>query len=130
LKYLAEDYQLTEIPSRDTEVLCLRLRVIRDATPDNPEDNEEQDAQIVETLTPTGTPTAARQDVYNFRRFVFDDVVMDDDVIALVVEFYYAGDADAEQPLTELYAYYELAETQRVKLTKKDRQVLEEYGEK
>ncbi len=130
LEHLATDFKLGEIPSRETEVLSLRLRIIRDATPDDPTDDDEESAQLTHTLTPTGSPVAVKKDVYNYRRYLFDGVTIDDDVIGIKVEFYYAGAADAEQPLGELYVYYQEAKNVTVKLTKNDRAALEDFGQK
>ena len=129
LEYLASDYRLPAVPSREEEVLSVRLRVIRDLTPHDPSDDNEAEAQTTQTILPAAPPTADQKDVYNYRRYVFDDVIVDEDVIGVVLEFYYAGDADAEAPLGELYVYYEEAENQAVKLTKADRAALQSYAD-
>ncbi len=130
LEHLASDFKLGHIPGRDEEVLSLRVRVIEDATPDDPSDNEKEQAWIVHTLTPTAAPTAAQKDVYNYRRYVFDGVSTGDNIIGIMVDFYYAGAADAESPLGSLYVYYERATSERVKLTKNDIAALEKFGAK
>ena len=130
LEHLASDFKLGYVPSRDEEVLSVRLRVIEDATPDDPEDNEEESAWIVHTLTPTGEPRQGRRDVYNYRRYIFDGVSVDKNTIGVIVDFYYVGAADAESPLGSLYVYYELAESESVKLTKKDVAAMKEFGAK
>jgi hypothetical protein len=129
LEHLASDYRLPAVPDRTEEVLAVRLRVIRDLTPHDPSDNEDAQAQATQTILPAGAPTAEQKDVYNYRRYVFDEVIVDEDVIGVVLEFYYAGDAEAQAPLGELYVYYEQAENQAVKLTKADRAALQSYAE-
>ena len=130
LEYLASDFKLDAVPSRDEEVLALRMRLIEDATPEDPTDNEEEDAWIVHTLTPTGEPRAAQKDVYNFRRYVFDGVSVGENIIGVMVDFYYIGATDAESPLGSLYVYYEPASSENVKLTKNDVAALENFGSK
>lgn len=130
LEHLADDFKLGEIPSREEEVLALRLRVISDATPEDPSDDDEPTAQTSEILLPTGEPVSAQQDVYNFRRYVFDGVTMGKDTIGLCVEFFYVGQAEDEEPLAQLYVWYQGAQPQTVKLTKNDITALNEFGEK
>ena len=130
LEHLASDYHLAAVPDREETVVVIRLRVIEDATPDDPTDNAKESSWTTYTLEPTGEPRMGQKDVYNYRRYVFDGVPMHRDVIGLVVEFYYAGEADADQPLGELYAYYYEAENEIVNLTKKDQFALEEFGQK
>lgn len=130
LEHLASDFKLGRIPAREEEVLLPVVRVLEDATPDNPDDNEEESSWIVHTLTPAEDPRAAQKDVYNFRRYVVDGVVVNNDIIGVVVDFYYIGDPDAESPLGTLYVYYEQATDEAVKLTKNDIAALEKFGDK
>ena len=128
LEHLASDFKLPAIPSRDDEVIAVRLRVITDATPGDPTDNDEETAWVSHTVEPTGAPRVGKKDVYNYRRYVFDDITMTDDLIGLAVDFYYVGALDAESPITSLFAYYGQAEDETVKLTKEDVNALKEFG--
>ncbi|MBQ8718882.1 MAG: hypothetical protein IJY66_06420 [Clostridia bacterium] len=128
LEHLADDFKLTDIPSRDDEVIAVRLRVITDATPGDPTDNDDEAAWTSHILEPTGMPRVGKKDVYNYRRYVFDDVSMTDDLIGLAVDFYYVGATDAEAPIASLFAYYGEAENETVKLTKDDANALKEFG--
>ncbi|MBQ7337400.1 MAG: hypothetical protein IJW40_02990 [Clostridia bacterium] len=130
LEHLASDFDIGYIPDRSEEVLAIRLRVVEDATPDNPEDNEDESTWSIRTLTPTGEPVTAQKDVYNYRRYVFDQVPTDDHIIGLIVDFYYVGAIDDGEPLAQLYVYYERAKNEDIKLTKNDIAALEEFGQK
>ncbi len=130
LEHLADDFGLEQIPSGDDEVLAIRLCVITDATPDDLSDQDEADAQLTQIILPSAEPTGTQRDVYHYRRYVFDAVPVDQTLIGLRVEFYYAGDEQADEPLAELYVWYQGAESKSVKLSKKDIAALEDFGEK
>ena len=130
LTHLADDFLLQEIPSREEEVIVVRLRVIKDATPDDPTDNDDEDAWVdAEVLVPLDDVRRGEKDVYNYRRYVFDGVVLDKDVIGLALDFYYVGALDAEQPVASLFVYYVDAENQMVDLTKDDVTAIRNFGE-
>ena len=128
LEHLADDFKLPDIPSRDDEVLAIRLRVITDATPEDPTDNDEEDQWISRTVEPSGTPRVGTKDVYNYRRYVFDGVELTSDLIGLAVDFYYVEAAEAESPIATLFVYYGEAKTETVKLTKDDIKAIENFA--
>ena len=127
LEHLADDFKLLDVPSREDEVIAVRLRVITDATPEDPTDNDEEAHWLSQSIEPTGTPRVGSKDVYNYRRFVFDGVSFAKDMIALAVDFYYAGATDAEAPMATLFVYYNGGDDEVVKLTKDDIKAMENF---
>jgi hypothetical protein len=128
LEHIASDMELSSVPSRTEDVLDVSMRIIKDATPDTLEDIEDEDTWQQTRILPSGEPVHGQKDVYNYRKYVFDNVEITSDTIGLKVDFYYAGQADYEQaPYGSLYVYYQLAEKTNVKLSQNDLAALESY---
>ncbi len=140
LKYTAEDFELSEIPSRDEEVYDITLLFAIDLTPDNEEDNLGNDEDSVKFVRCHGTVTMAEQkNLYNFRQMVFDLDSAELDIeylleskllLAIYADFYYNGALDYEKaPYGTLCLYDFKSENITVKLDKKDIEALTKYGE-
>ena len=131
LKYTKEDYSLDSIPSRDAEVYDVTLTVMYDLTPDDTTDNDGKTAEAVkyERFFPSQM-LSAKKTLYNYRKFVFDGIKIDDSVIAVYADFYYVGDIDYnEKPYGSLLIYHYEEENISRKLTKNDVKAIEAWKE-
>lgn len=126
LKHTFEDYSLSKIPSRDEEVYDVTLTVMYDLTPDNDADNDgkTKDAVRYERFYPSDM-VSAKKTLYNYRKFVFDGIAIDDSVIAVYADFYYVGDIDYEKtPYGSLLIYHYEEPNVKYKLSKNDIQAI------
>ncbi|MBP3375829.1 MAG: hypothetical protein J6L83_03610 [Clostridia bacterium] len=131
LKYTKEDYSLDSIPSRDAEVYDVTVTVMYDLTPDDTTDNDGKTAEAVryERIFPSQM-LSAKKTLYNYRKFVFDGIKIDDSVIAVYADFYYVGDIDYdEKPYGSLLIYHYEEENISRKLTKNDVKAIEAWKE-
>ena len=131
LKYTKEDYSLDSIPSRDAEVYDVTVTVMYDLTPDDTTDNDGKTAEAVryERIFPSQM-LSAKKTLYNYRKFVFDGIEIDDSVIAVYADFYYVGDIDYdEKPYGSLLIYHFEEENISRKLTKNDVKAIEAWKE-
>lgn len=131
LKYTKEDYSLDSIPSRDAEVYDVTVTVMYDLTPDDTTDNDGKTAEAVryERIFPSQM-LSAKKTLYNYRKFVFDGIEIDDSVIAVYADFYYVGDIDYdEKPYGSLLIYHYEEENISRKLTKNDVKAIEAWKE-
>lgn len=132
LKYTAADYALEEEPSRDENIYDVTVTVMYDLTPDNDKDNDGKTEGAVryERFYPTGDQISYKKTLYNYRKFIFDDIKIDDSVLAVMVDIYYVGDLDYEEtPYATLLLYYyeDKAENIEYKLTSADKKAIEKY---
>lgn len=126
LRQIATDYKLKEIPSRDEEIVVVSLVVLSDPTPADPDNNDEQKTRYYAT----GEPYRDNSILYNYRKFVFDGLVIDETTLSVTADFYYVGRSASEgQPDSRMVIYTADAPTQPVKLTSADKRALKEYGE-
>ncbi len=131
LKYTKEDYDLPEIPSRSDNVYDVTLTVMYDLTPDNTEDNDGKTPGTVSYKRFFASDmVAAQKTLYNYRKFVFDDIKIDDSVIAVYADFYYVGDINYdEKPYGSLLIYHNEEEEIKYSLTRNDIKAIESYSE-
>ncbi len=131
LKYTKEDYALSEVPSRDDNVYDVTLTVMYDLTPDDTTDNDgnTKDAVRYERFFASDI-ISAKKTLYNYRKFVFDGIDLDNDVIAVYADFYYVGDIDYDsEPYGSLLIYYNDETNIEYKLTRDDIDAIESYKE-
>ena len=131
LKHTAEDYSLLTVPSRDEEVYDVTITVMYDLTPENKADNdgETKEAVSFERFFASDT-VSAKKTLYNYRKFVFDGIEIDDSVIAVYADFYYVGDLDyAKKPYGSLLIYHEDEKNIEYKLTRNDIKAIEAFKE-
>lgn len=131
LKYTASDYNLDAIPSRDEEVYDVTLLVMYDLTPQNTDDNDGKTPEAVkyQRFFPSDM-VSDQKTLYNYRKFVFDGIVIDDSVIAVYADFYYVGDVDYdEKPYGSLLVYHNTAEKISRKLSSDDVSAIESFSE-
>lgn len=130
LKYTKEDYKLDEVPSRDENVYDVTLTVMYDLTPENSEDNDGKTPEAVSHKRFFASDmVSAKKTLYNYRKFVFDDIKIDDSVIAVYADFYYVGDINYdEKPYGSLLVYHNEESEIKYKLTRDDIKAIENYS--
>ncbi len=131
LKHTAEDYSLPSIPSRDEEVYDVTITVMYDLTPENKDDNDGETEEAVSFKRFFASDmVSAKKTLYNYRKFVFDGIKIDDSVIAVYADFYYVGDLDYDKkPYGSLLIYHEDEKNIEYKLTRNDIKAIEAYRE-
>ena len=131
IRHLVEDYGLSEIPDRASELYDVTLYVAYDLTPDDLTDNAGNNPESVKFVRYHATnSTPATSLLYNFRRLTFDGLdmtVTDTPVLAVYVDVYYLGDLDYEaEPYGTICIYDYLAENTYGTLDKKEISALSE----
>lgn len=131
LKYLSEDYSLTEIPSRDSQVFDVTVLVAYDLTPEDTSDNFGNDEGSVRfERFFASAELSHKKTLYNYRKLTFDGIKIDKSVLAVYLDIYYTGDVNYEdEPYGTLLLYDHTAENVDYKLTAKDKALIEEYGD-
>lgn len=106
---VANDLHLDEVPSLDADIFDVTLVKTTDLTPDDPTDNTDESA-LGETRYFPSEVVSARTKLYNYRRYVFEDVTIEDLDIGLFADIYYVGALDYDEtPLGSLCLYdYEM----------------------
>ncbi len=99
LEHTKDDYKLPIVPARDEQVYSVSLRIMYDLTPENKDDNDGKTESAVryERIMPTGDPISHKKTLYNYRKFIFDDIKIDDTVIAVILDVHYMGDVNYEK---------------------------------
>ena len=130
LKHTKEDYSLPEIPSRDDEVYDVTVVIMYDLTPDNEADNDGKTPEAVRYERHFHTEMkSAQKTLYNYRKFVFDDIKITDDVIGVYVDFYYVDDINYDKtPYGTFLLYYNGDQNRPVKLTANDKKAIENFN--
>ncbi len=131
LKHTAEDYSLPSVPSRDEEVYDVTVTVMYDLTPENKDDNDGKTQDAVSFIRFFASDMiAAKKTLYNYRKFVFDGIKIDERVIAVYADFYYVGDLDYDKkPYGSLLIYHEDEKNIDYKLTRNDKAAIESFKE-
>ncbi|MBQ9112049.1 MAG: hypothetical protein IJY08_00550 [Clostridia bacterium] len=140
LRHTAEDFGLSETPSREDNVYDVTVLVAIDLTPDVEEDNSGNDPESVRFVRCHGTLAATdTRNMYNYRRFVFelDDAELDiselmdsGTLLAVYTDIYYVGALDYEAtPYGTLCLYDFKSENVRVELSRKDIKAIEAFGD-
>lgn len=124
LEHLAEDYGLTEVPSRGLDVFDLSAVKTTDLTPEDTEDNSDADFLRKERFFPSETASNTTL-LYNYRRVVFDNITADD-AVGIFFDIFYTGDIDYEDEAYGTLCLYDAQmKNEAVKLTKSDRDELQ-----
>ena len=131
IRHLVEDYKLTEIPDRSSELYDVTLYVAYDLTPDDLTDNAGNDPESVKFVRYHATSsTPATTLLYNYRRLTFDGLdmmVTDNPVLAVYVDVYYLGDVNYEdEPYGTICIFDYAAENTYGTLDKKEIAALNE----
>ena len=138
LRHTAEDFSLSEIPSRDADVYDVTRLVAIDITPENKDDNFGNDPESVRFVRVHGKTVGSEQkNLYNFRKIVFDlsdeqidlsALIEQELLLAIYADFYYVGALDYEaDPYGTLCLYDFKTENVAIKLTRKDIEALEQF---
>ncbi|MBE6583983.1 MAG: hypothetical protein E7649_03230 [Ruminococcaceae bacterium] len=130
LGHTKEDYSLPEQPSRDANVYDVTVTIMYDLTPENKDDNDGKTTEAVryERFYPSDMKSAQKT-LYNYRKFVFDDIKITDDVIGVYADFYYMGDIDySKEPYGSLLLYYCGDKNRPITLTANDKKAIEAFN--
>lgn len=106
---VANDLHLDEVPSLDDDIFDVTLVKTTDLTPGDTTDNTDEAALSKTRYFPSAV-VAERTKLYNYRRYVFEDVTLDELDIGLFADIYYVGAVDYDEtPLGALCLYdYEM----------------------
>ena len=130
---------------REDDLFDITLAVSTDKTPDRTDDNAYSAAEHPESVSekryfPTTAYTESdTKNVYNYRRYVFENVSVEELTLAVYVDIYYKGQsADgekitpnyAEKPNGALCIYDYKSKNRTVKLSSRDIEALESYIKK
>jgi hypothetical protein len=137
LKHIAEDFGLGEgnVPARDEDVIDVTLAVWIDPDPTN---DTTTDRELVR-IQPTGEETTGQTSMYNYRRYVFDGVDMEElfdseastNVINMTVDIYYQGSVNYDRaPYSTIVIYEPRYENLPYDLTGRDKRALKAYSSK
>ena len=98
LEHLREDYGLESVPSRDEDVYDVTLTIAYDLTPNDTSDNAGNNPESVKFVRVHASRSQKDQkNLYNFEKFVFDGVKIDESVLAVYVDVYYVGDINYDE---------------------------------
>ena len=105
LKALAEDYALDFLPESDKDWYDVTLVLALDKTPEDATDNLASDPESVELVRVKATALAAREHKgrHSYRKFIFDGISFDENLLAVYVDFYYTGDLRYENEDFDIY---------------------------
>ena len=139
LEHVAEDFKLSEIPSREINNFDVSLVIMYDLTPENDKDNDGKTPEAVEyvRISPSGEELSYQKTLYNYHKYVFDGVEIafdeaeaDDRILAIYIDVYYVGELDYdERPLGTLLIYHYTYPNKEYTLTKNDIKAIEGYIE-
>lgn len=120
IKALTEDYSLPAMPDRNAHLYDLTIVVKKDLTPDVYEDYDTEGCYTLERYYPSEEISGTRN-LYNYRRLVFNDLVIDETTLGVFVDIYYVEDIHYDEPAYGTLCIWELtSENIPVKLTKDD----------
>lgn len=131
LEHVAEDFKLSEVPSREENIFDVSLVIMYDLTPENDKDNDGKTPEAVEyvRISPSGEALSYQKTLYNYHKYVFDGVEVDKSVLAIYVDIYYVGDIDYnERSLGTLLIYDCTYPTKEYKLTKNDMKAIDDFA--
>lgn len=131
LERVAEDFELSEIPSREENIFDVSLVIMYDLTPENKKDNDGKTPEAVEyvRVSPSGEALSYQKTLYNYHKYVFDGIEVDKSVLAIYVDIYYVGEIDYnERSLGTLLIYYYTYPTKEYKFTKNDIKAIDDFA--
>ena len=130
---LTKDYNLAETPDRKADLFDLTLVAVTDLTPDDQNDNaaKDFDPEVMKKTRyyPTESYTVSDQkNMYNYRKFVFEDVPIDEITLAVYADIYYNGDINYEEEAYGTICIWDyLAYERQHQLTSNDIKALESW---
>jgi len=133
---LKKDYGLEKEPAREEDLFDLTLVSVTDLTPENKNDNaaKDFDPEVMKKTRyfPTESYTVSDQkNMYNYRKFVFEDVPIEELTLALYVDIYYNEDINYENDAYGTLCIWDyLAYDRSHELTANDIKALENWRKK
>lgn len=120
---------------RDDNVFDVTVSIMYDLTPENKDDNDGKIKDAVEYVRffPTGDAISYKKTLYNYRKFIFDGIKVDESVLAVMIDIYYVGDIDYEsEPMATLLLYFDEDKGSNIeyKLSSADKKAIESYEKK
>ena len=96
IQHLAEDYGLSDVPSKEEHLFEVSLVTTTDLTPDNREDNAEASQLKMDRYIASDyhRDTTA---LYTYYRYVFDNVEITEDMLYVFADVYYTQDVNYEE---------------------------------
>ena len=96
LRSVANDLGLSEVPDRDADIFDVTVAISTDLTPDDPTDNDlsakENPNGVKETRYHPSEMKKDKKNVYNYRKFIFDGIDIDEKLtLAVYLDIRYAG---------------------------------------
>lgn len=139
LEALQKDYGLDFLPENDKDWYDVSIVVATDLTPENEDDNLSNDRESVALtrILPTTVSASMHKGRHNYRKLIFDGISFDDSLLAVYADFFYIEDigylskdfdiyTDKAYGTLCLYAFTEEGDNQIIKLTEKQKHMLEE----
>lgn len=113
LRSVAKDLGLSEVPDRDADVFDVTVAISTDLTPDDDSDNDlsakENPKSVSETRYHPSGMKKDKKNVYNYRKFIFDGIDIDEKLtLAVYLDIRYAGGGEVnydEEALGTLCLY-------------------------
>lgn len=116
--------------SRDDNIYDVTVTVMYDLTPEITDDNDGSNKDTVryQRFHPTSDAISYKKTLYNYRKFIFDGIKIDETVLAVMVDVYYVEDINYDEDAygTLLIYYYE-EDVIDYKLTGADKKALEGF---
>ncbi len=140
LRGVSELLELDHVHGRDEDVFDVSVLINTDKTPDRTDDNAYNAKEYPESVSekryfPSEVKTE-KKNVYNYRKYIFEDISVEDLTLAVFVDIYYKGNDNmgaavvpnyGETPLGTLCIYDYLSEDLQKPLTSADIAALEEW---
>lgn len=129
IRHLAEDYGLDKAPDRGEDLYDVSLLIAYDLTPEDTTDNDTNDPESVTFVRYFPSDSFKTQkNLYNYRKYVFDDIQINDLVLAVYVDFYYVEDIDYENEAYGTLILYDYATKARTRaLSSNDVKALKKF---
>ncbi len=143
LKNVAELLEIDHVHDRADDVFDISVLINTDKTPDRTDDNAYNAKDYPESVSekryfPSQVKTETKN-VYNYRKYIFENISVDDLTLAVFVDIYYKGNDNSgatvvpnydESPLGTLCIYDYKTDNIKKPLTAADKAALEEWKKK
>lgn len=116
---------------RDDNVYDVTVTIMYDLTPevDTDNDGKNKDAVKYVRFQPTGEAITHKKTLYNYRKFIFDGIKVDETVLAVMIDVYYVDDIDYEKdPYATLLLYFYENKNIEYDLSRADKNAIEGFG--
>lgn len=131
LRHLQEDYELDAVPDRDEMVYDVTLTIAYDLTPEDTSDNASNSPESVRfERIHASRSQSEKKSIYNFHRYVFDGVTVNENVLAVYVDVYYVNDINYDEDAYGTLIIYDY-KTQKdyTTLSSKDKATLDRWAD-